>query len=663
MWNSPELQQEAQRVESWDYSKQLVEIENKINDLQDNSTENDQSAKEELNILLSNVFLDNFVSSLDDGKKRNLQSSIGEILNKHKNDENFSTEYKGLISLWKKLWIDLKIFEGDNRGLESFPKISRKWELEWIEKWEDGKRETITWKLERNKPEEWKDGPEEWLRLYETIEKIDVQLETVKNLLNNDKLKNDPDVKWLKKLLETFQDVIWNTTRNNVKILQEFISNNLDGIYKEEFDRLSKKSNSFDGLFWKGTLAWLNIVLEKTWKYINDMEEYIQNLEYNENYEKLKKIKAKENVKIKKWSIIDPKELLDWLDWLDWVDLNIDYDNSSSFNTGVSGKYTIEIIAKLWDAEHWVPVEVEVVDKVDEADVNSSLNTTDPLAIGDNKYQVMENSNAIASNARLNWVIFYTVNMFQGEQPGEWKKWECAKPSPNWDYECYMKLRNGELYKVKVDTDWNLCPLAIQISNKLNFKEGSDAKIQVLLSNIPSCMKYLYNKLPSAIQNPNEITIWWSSTLNDYTLTSYWRTLTIEPMTIAWDWICKNENNPYYLSKSLAFLNLTNYIRSEWASNGKIDLDVNSELKIRWARGKDGKKLYIDKSAFWLDNATPEELSRFKRYNNHEQWEDNWDKKWPNKVYEKTDISSKLAWAEAVLTWTASNQLAAKWWE
>ena len=243
------------------------------------------------------------------------------------------------------------------------------------------------------------------------------------------------------------------------------------------------------------------------------------------------------------------------------------------------------------------------------------------------QYLVMGNSWALSDRLWLPWATFYSVEN-QNPPIAVWAdgKWETRNAPANWDYECLMKM-GKDIYKVKVDQQWNLCPVATKFDNKLNFKDWSDAREQVLFANNASCMRYLYNKLPNEIKK-SDCKILWNSKFQDYTITSYWKTLTIEPMEIAWDWITKD------LSRCLAFLNLTNYLRALWDQHGRKDPDVNRDLWVRWIR-INGKKVSIDKDSFWLKDATPKELDDFRRDNNREYFYDKWDRKWKNKNYTK----------------------------
>ena len=295
-----------------------------------------------------------------------------------------------------------------------------------------------------------------------------------------------------------------------------------------------------------------------------------------------------------------------------------------NINTSEIWEQTVNVTVKLWDKEKKFDIKVNIVENLTNHTAQQALDKT-PLTIWDDKYQVLNNSAAISNNAGIKGAVFYTTKKFEGNDPTEWNKWETAN-TPE-DGTCYMII-GQDRYKVNIDQFWDLCPIATKFDNKLNFKDWSDASEQVFLSNNQSCMRYLHNKLPDEIKR--DCKIWRNNIRQDYTLTSYGRTLSIEPRTIAWDWISND------LWKNLAFINLTNYLRDLWDKRGKKDPDINSDLKIRWIR-MNGKNVTIDKNTIWLGNATSDELAKFKRYNNREKWVDNekWDRKRENKIYRR----------------------------
>jgi hypothetical protein len=83
-------------AEEINYSEKLNTINQKIDELkkEDTNTENDANAKKELNDILTDSFNAGFVESLDETQKITLKNSIKNVLEAHKNEENFQLEYK-----------------------------------------------------------------------------------------------------------------------------------------------------------------------------------------------------------------------------------------------------------------------------------------------------------------------------------------------------------------------------------------------------------------------------------------------------------------------------------------------------------------------------------------------------------------------------------------
>jgi len=321
-----------------------------------------------------------------------------------------------------------------------------------------------------------------------------------------------------------------------------------------------------------------------------------------------------------------------------------------------------KMVEKFEKDNQWLPEDINSLLKIFKdmlgidlrSEIKSNITTqSESISLGgEQRYLVMKNSSDIATKAWLTWATFYSAELGTSTAGNDSERLSVSENG--WEKEYIVKLNNNpdNFYKVKVDKEWNLCPLAEEISNKLVNKKWEAIKSQVLLSNNESCKKYLANKLPDEIKG--NCVIWWDSRLNDYTLTSYGRTLTIEPMTIAWDWISKD------LSRNLAFLNLTNYIRNFWDQYGKIDPDINKKLKIKWIK-VDKQDFLIRKENLWLEKAQDEEISRFKKYNNHEQWEDNWDKKKNNTDYRKIIFPTLQAKpASSAASWGLESWVA--WW-
>ena len=646
----PEAKMQPTTVDVWkvDYEEQLPKVQKNINELRDDETKNGKEVKENLDKSLTANFLKGikeFLDKQENGqRKSDLEESIKVVLYKHRKDENFNKEYESLISLATALGVEWDNDESADKNGKSKGEITINWsideEIDKLEKWKTTKEHFYENGKRVEKIPDWVNGEEGFDK------KIQWKLEDLTPLISEGgKFKDNENLKSMEESLKKIQEILKNPTVSNVQLLQKYIYDNLSEDDKKEFgekNKYSKKTEfdwKFDWKFWDSTKEWLEKLLTK-------MDDYIKQLEGTENNENewgMDGVKQKENINADKNS--DPETWLDNLPNGAKVDF---FDETEK-----------EKLNNLWEQEIKLKVEVDgntkeitvKVNVVENADNQSqpSLDTT-PLNLGTSQHLVMRNSSTIAQNAGLNWATFYFGEGYNGEHPAEWQSWNQAEIPANWqDYICYMKLSNrpSELYKVKVDKDWNLCPVATKTDNKLKSKDWSSLEESVLFKNNPSCIDYLKNKLPDEIKE--DCKIWWVNSKNDYTLQSYGRTLTIEPMTIAWDWVCKdNENNPNYLSKCLAFINLTNYIRSLWDNYGNKNPDINSDLKVKGIK-INWKKVHINKDALWLRDATDDEILRFKKYNNHEDWRDNWDKKGPNRNYKKVDFPNvKVEWQVSV---------------
>ena len=169
-------------------------------------------------------------------------------------------------------------------------------------------------------------------------------------------------------MLEGIQKVINNPEESNVIKLQAFSSKNLEenSEAKIDFDKASKSEDwNFDGKFWVGTLAWLRKVLEKTWKYIDEVSAKFDKPDVHEVIpESLKWVELKENpIKIKKDWEIKPEEWLKWLPW--WAKVSIKEWNPEMTKTS-SQKLTL--LVELWEDKRKIPVEVIVVENLDSDD-------------------------------------------------------------------------------------------------------------------------------------------------------------------------------------------------------------------------------------------------------------------------------------------------------
>ena len=514
--------------------------------------------------------------------------------------------------------------------------------LDGINKWVEGQRETWLWsQLVREKPERPEDEaniPDD-KKLYETTKQLGELLNRI-----NDKYAK---IEWikdniisLKTNLGNIQDVINNTTVDNVRILQGFLESNLDEttqFKQSEFITASKKGGTYDGKFWKGTLAWLNAVLKKVDDYFKEVDTYLNQMD-DYNKKQIDKIKWKNNVN--KWET-DAGKL---------VDGNLPAGATVNFKDGEQTKLNepwankeIKLVVTLSDGtEKEITVTVTVVDSPEQPGDAPAGPASIEIGDGDTKktYQVVENSSTLATTLSIPWATFYYTTVPETENwwPDQENLWAAPGDSTQSDGELeppktgnikeyYMQISGkSELYKIRLE-DWFLYPIITKINPKTGKVKGKD-----LIANNDSCKCYLQNKLPNKIKT--RCNIGWASKAqyweagDNYYLESYGQKLTIEPMSIAWDWISND------LWRNLAFINLTNYISDTWKKHKKPDPDVNRKVdKFRWIKDSNWSRLSINISDFWLDGATDEEKARFKRYNNGEHWDDNWNKKRKNKDY------------------------------
>lgn len=448
-----------------------------------------------------------------------------------------------------------------------------------------------------------------------------------------------------KKLLKNFQKIIENPIDGNVKILQKCIYDNLDDNGKNQFEidnKYNKKTDKFDWKFWNSTLEWLIFV-------VNKIKNYLSNFDSNDNS-------------------VDKKK----------KDGGIVVDRH-----GVVGDEDIEDVKD--------PEDKDVYKKKPEVSVSS-----DPLKELDwNNYLVMEDSQTLAKNAWLDWATFYSTEVYNGDVPTQDESWPYAKapgvesdaeaPS-NIDYECYVKLSNkpGKLYKVKVDSNKNISPIADEFDLGFSDDNGKLLEKKVMFANNGSCINYLKNKLPKEVKDSCNIE--WNRKVNRYIVRSYKGdkgALTIEPMTIAWKWISRDKDWNFNLSIDLAFIHLTNFIRTIWgsrlkndhpgirfeksadnkssdnensATNSGADVEVvnfstdgGSMLTVASASAVNGAPASSSKyklkikwlgwvnefpSAFWLDGVSGECINKFEEYYKNKWWKDDWSKKKENMGYD-----------------------------
>ncbi len=658
-------------IDSPNYEELLSDITEKINEMISTLTndirEDDAEAKIQW-IQLSQKFDNSFKEYLTKhpDKAEILANTVWEyvkkLADKFKKDWTIPEDFRPLIEFLKGIWIKLETAGLETENLAQnepeIPKLSLKWNLNWInaaEAWggqigDDGLYDWLT----RESIE--LDNIDDKKNLNKTINTIKEQMSKLDELLQNDKLKNNTDLTNLKTILENINNVIYNTTPENVKKLQEFIYNNLnDDGDKNNFNYESKmKWNGFDWKFWDGTLEWLNIILKQIWDFINSLENYINENKKNEEDENvdvsnLDNVTAKEGLTIEKGDVFTdiykPENLVENLpNWatVTFIDDHIDTNTLWDIN--------VKVNVSLWETNKEIVVTVKVINDEEDKDSKKDVSTTDtnaPLQLGDG---VQQQTYLVMKNCPINLQYYpelYGATFYSTQPCENWQNF-LGDGQPKlteytgeflWEREYYLKLDKypNKLYKIKVDSCGCICPIATEIFCNLKNRNWSPVERKVLLANNESCKQYLRNKLFNWINAE----IWWNEKLQDYTISSYWKTLTIEPMTLDNNWICDN------LSQSLALLNFTNYLRGAWEIDGIRFVNDNPDLKhdeIFYVRVKrqdhpEGKRRYpIDSQKFCLCDINKDKIRNYIRYNNHEDWEDDWDKKRKNKGYTKVQL-------------------------
>ena len=629
---------------------------NEVKNLLDNMQKNPDARKNFVEELTKSV--EWILNSLDDDTKVKLTNSVMEIFNKHQGEEWFDSVKAWLLSIGNILWLkerDWKLVQtqvdtqtdvADDTSKIELPTSPLKWKLERItqverkdwdpenKKWEQNfykwKNETV-WIYEV--ATEWEKS-----ELDKTI--WDLKWQIVKlDAIDESKLSEEDKnkIEQLKNVLWNMNDAINNTTPENVVILQSFISENLSWTDEwTKFDQASKKKDGeFDWKFWVGTLAWLNKVLEKTWEYIDKLSEAF-------NQKKIDAIVEKKDVSIGVGWKIDPESLVEWLPQ-EWVSVVL--SEWQIIDTSNAWPINVNVDVKLWDkTRKTLLVTVNVInsstteqDSDDSAEQSRKQPVTQPLSVDGKQYLPMENK----PSSYPEWAVFYSAKAYSPKITSEegsdsqstevQPKFTNVTETAEGDGDSIYLMRIGEnVYKVKVDGKWNICPTAINaVSN-----------VPVVMENSASGRAYIENKLPSVLRW--KCSIWWD--WEDYAiyLPWWWKYLTVEPMTIDWKRV-------WNLTDSLAFLNLTNYLRNSWKMNDIEFKNDNPDLKLEWndlyvrvkkTRNVEWKKikwLKVNKDTFWLPN-DEKLLKKYIKYNNGEDWEDDWDKKKPNKYYKHVKL-------------------------
>ena len=635
--------------ESVDYKKKLDDLTRSIDSLKSDVNDGDPGSKESMNKDLDVSFFARFTSYIENPDseevKTNLVNSITELLSAHKNEENFEENFKSYIELAKILGINLEqIWEQNQKSIEKSvhkkpDELKFQWKMNEIAKPTDEQRNHRT--FYSNIDIGVQDDEQSEIEKCES--KVSNFLEIINWLLNawlEDEIKNN--LLELKENLENILNVMLNPDQSNTRALQNFIYFNLDEDKKKQFEADNHyKNNNFDGQFGVKTLEWLKVIMDKIDSYIADVRKYleeIQKAEENKNNEAINEALNSlwnKELTFQKWGTAD-----DFINSLNLPDWCVDFaDEKEKAKLNEDWKQDIILKVKKWDTTEDVVVKVNLVSEDVDNKKQESIDKT-PFDYNGNKYLVMDNSSELVWRLNIPWVAFYSNEpSSDGEIVDGLGEWNTKWVPEAGDYSCKMvfndKFGQQNIYEITVDQFWNICPVA------RNFKSGSE----VVFENLKSGPNYLYNKLPMMYKNNPNVEIWWNG--DDYYIGFKWtdRYLTIEPMTIDWYWL-KDWEGKVDLTDSLSFLLFINFLRNssqidnidfKW-DEPDLKLEDNKLFVRVDGKSNKGERWYeIDKNRFWLPE-DPGVLRRFVRYNNHEDWNDNWDVKIPNKYYSPVSL-------------------------
>ena len=506
------------------------------------------------------------------------------------------------------------------------------------------------------------------------------------------------NIKKYRNTIKNINQVLEHPNPDNTKALQKFILANLDKnkepkVYDDLLTYSFKKKNPDDPdwLFGQATLNWVHAFLDNLYKHIEKIQAAESIMKNNESIESsvdLKELTVKETIKLS--DKIEASALIDNFDKLQdkvevafkegkWIDqLNKLLATPQEVIVVIKSKdwkQTREITINATISGDKIMLEENTTWKLDEdkktntSETKSNPVDTKPYESDDGKkYQVMENNAKLVESTKINWATFYFPESKQDVPQNDDGTWETAPDKLVWqEREFYLKLSDKPgLYKVKVDAQWNLYP--IMEENKLEGK-------RILIKNNESCVNYLLNKLPPTLRW-SSVKIMWDG--EDYVIWKDWyrKWLTIEPMTIDWKWLSAGWESKTSLADSLAFLNFTNFLRNEGEIYGIEFRNNNPDLRIhenelyvrvnRKSNKEESKRNWekrgelwwkwqkVDLNSFWLPAVENPAFQNFIKYNNHEDWNDNWDGKNQNKHYKKMDISSR---AEVLWWYQTSGQV------
>ena len=589
-----ETTQQTRGVEN--YESKLVDITDCLNNLLNESVDDDSVAKEKIWGALD----DGFVQWIKDNpeKAQNLKLLVERFVEEiNKSGSALKREdFSNLLDFAKNvLWVEVDMSVSPDIVPSNLPELSLNWTLENLEN--DWNNLYLYW-LVREKPTihgESQDTTPEEKRFYEVVDRVNFQLKNVSELLSNTLLSNNANLKFLNNLLGKIQVVLGNTSKNNVKLLQKYIYDNLEGDEKSVFGSKNHQETGFDGKFGVSTLKWLNLILDKIWNHIEELKKWVEN----------------------QWVQVSQ----DWT-W-EW--------NWSQMLQGGGSEWDWSQVLQEWDWQWSSPVEWSGWES---SETVAYPTDTTPLTIWDSSYWVMN------VGTTCDGATFYSTQCLWWGQSVDSEGTFVDAPT-GIEFECYMRLNDkpGNLYKVKIDSSWYLCPIASEIDTTTIWKNGDYITNNILFKNNDSCIKYLENKLPSGLN----CKIYWDPESEDYRIESYWgKSLTIEPMTVWWCWVSQD------LTECLALLNFTNYLRSWTNENyGGKEPDLKLKKDSLFVELKGGGWWEISQdflASLWLWNISKDVWKRFIDYNNSEGWKKGSDGL-KNNQYKKIDFPSvMLVW-------------------
>lgn len=619
------------------YETELPKVQRSVDALKDDVTVGDDIEKEALNNAITRPFIKWINDYLKDKEeiKSNLINSIRQALVKYPEEKSLKNLETALVS------------KPEEISDKNIPQPEFK--LDWlntgeIKDMEDGGKESISSYIKKEKPEDDKQVPDNF-KLYKTKAEALNLSDRINNLLKNEKLKENDNLNKTNELVENINKILNNLTKDNIKLLQNFIFNNLEEDKKEQFKKdnyYNENSNSFDGRLGKSTLWSLNDLWKKIEEYVSSLEKSNPaNPESQEAEDLLKDVEVRGSINLPEWDTqIKAADLFDGTlpdgadpEFKDGKWINVQETTKSQEVTVVvkdsKDKVLGEIIitATVESDSNWSKkIKLSKKESWNSATVETTVTPTEPLKILVNDKEEQHPVANIEPASKFNGGVLYCMN--------SWNEVQNVNVDINWDTEYLMQM-GDETYKVKLDNDGNLKPLVE------NFYTGD----KVLIKNNQSCINYLRSRVPPKLQWNSKIA--WNSKMEDYVirLNGQETGLTIEPILIDWKWLWTS------LEKNLAMLYFTNILRkTKWIDyvffeNDNPDLKWDDgKLLVKVKKNKDAKESSGSKHRYSvrLDDYAlgflrDDDVSRknFLKYNNGEDWWDDWDKKKGNEYAKK----------------------------